>query len=113
MKKWLVFILLVACSDSKEAKLQKFLLRGNLALKERNFEQASYYYGEAIKVDPCYADAWNNLGTVYFEQDRFDLAHENYEKAIACQPDFINALFNHANTSYELKEYYSALSDLV
>ena len=60
----------------------------------------------------CYADAWNNLGTVYFEQQRFDLAHENYEKAIACKPDFINALLNHANTSYELKEYYKALDVL-
>ena len=62
MKKWMLLLLLVACADSKEARLQKFLLKGNVALKERNYEQASYYYGEALKVDACYADAWNNLG---------------------------------------------------
>ncbi|MDZ7650044.1 MAG: tetratricopeptide repeat protein [Cytophagales bacterium] len=84
MKKWIFILLLISCADSKESKLQKFLLKGNLALKERNFDQASYYYGEAIKVDNCFADAWNNLGTVYFEQQRYDLALENYEKALTC-----------------------------
>lgn len=101
-----------SCSDNKEARLQQFLLKGNLATKQRSFDQAAYYFGEAIRVEPCYADAWNNLGTVYFEQGRFELAMEKYSKAIECQPGFLNALLNRANTAYELKEYYKAIEDL-
>ena len=105
-------IILFSCSDSKNTRLQQFLLKGNVATRERSFDQAAYYYGEAIRLEPCFAEAWNNLGTTYFEQQRFDVAMEKYNKAIACKPDFINALFNRANTAYELKEYYKALEDL-
>src|ERR1041385_3228060 len=109
----LVLFLITLCAcEGKEARIQKFLLKGNLASKERNWQQASYYYGEAIRLEPCYADAWNNLGTVFFQQQRYDKAMENYDKALSCNPKFINALLNRANTSYELKEYFRTISDL-
>jgi len=109
----LVLFLITLCAcEGKEARVQKFLLKGNLASKERNWQQASYYYAEAIRLEPCYADAWNNLGTVFFQQQRYDKAMENYDKALNCNPKFINALLNRANTSYELKEYFRTISDL-
>ncbi len=110
-----LFILLGVCllaCDTKETRLQQFLLKGNIAARDRNYDQASYYYGEAIRLEPCYADAWNNLGTVYFEQRRFDLALENYTKAIECKPTFVNALINRANAAYETKAYFQSLDDL-
>src|SRR5215467_13989785 len=108
----IIFLFLLSACSSKEERVQKFLLKGNIASKERNWEQATYYYGEAIRLEPCFADAWNNLGTVYFQQHSFEKAMENYERAVSCNPQFINALLNRANTSYELKEYYKAVSDL-
>src|SRR5882724_6970205 len=107
-----IFLLLLAACDNKETRLHKFLLKGNIASKDSNWEQATYYYGEAIRLEPCYADAWNNLGTVYFEQKNYDKAMTNYDKALACNPKFINALLNRANTGYELKEYFRTISDL-
>ena len=106
----IILFLLTSCG-SKEERLQKFLLQGNIASKERNWEQATYYYGEAIRLEPCFADAWNNLGTVYFQQKNYEKAMEQYEKAVSCSPQFINALLNRANTAYELKEYYKAIRD--
>jgi tetratricopeptide (TPR) repeat protein len=109
----LVLLLFILCAcENKEARLQQLLLKGNLATKDRNWEQASYYYGEAIRLEPCFADAWNNLGTVYFQQQRYDKAMEYYDKAVNCRPKFIDAILNRANTSYELKEYYRAITDL-
>src|SRR5579872_1086355 len=109
----LTFILfLLAACGSKEERMQQFLLKGNIASKEQNWEQATYYYGEGIRLEPCFADAWNNLGTVYFQQKNYEKAMENYEKAVLCNPQFINALLNRANTAYELKEYYKAIGDL-
>jgi tetratricopeptide (TPR) repeat protein len=107
-----LFLITLCACEGKEARIQKFLLKGNLASKERNWQKASYYYGEAIRLEPCYADAWNNLGTVYFQQQRYDKAMENYDKALNCNPKFVDALLNRANTSYELKEYFRAISDL-
>jgi len=107
-----IFLLLLAACDNRETRLHQFLLKGNIASKDRNWEQATYYYGEAIRLEPCFADAWNNLGTVYFEQTSYDKAMNSYDKALVCNPKFINALLNRANTSYELKEYFRTINDL-
>jgi tetratricopeptide (TPR) repeat protein len=107
----IILFLFTACG-SKEERVQQFLLKGNIASKESNWEQATYYYAEAIRLEPCFADAWNNLGTVYFQQKNYEKAMENYEKAVTCSPQFINALLNRANTAYELKQYFKAVSDL-
>ncbi len=108
---FIISIVLSACTG-KEARIQKFLLEGNIASKERNWQQATYYYGEAIRLEPCFAEAWNNLGTVFYSQKNYEKAMQNYEKAVSCRPEFINALLNRANTAYELKEYFKAESDL-
>lgn len=105
-------IALLGCAESKEVKLQRFLQRGNAAVKTNNIQQGITYYKEAIQIDPCFEEALNNLGTVYFRQKRYDLAINNYEQAIACDPEFIDSYYNRANTYYELKEYYGALKDL-
>jgi tetratricopeptide (TPR) repeat protein len=106
------FLLMFSACVSKESRVQKFLLKGNIASKERNWEQAAYYYGEAIRIEPCFTDAWNNLGTVHFRQKNYEKAMQDYEKAVSCSPQFTNALINRANTAYELKEYFKAVSDL-
>ncbi len=104
--------MLFGCSDNKGPRLQKFLLKGNLSSKEGNSVQAIYYYEEALKLDPCFVDALNNLGTIQFEQKRLTEALSLYNKAIACRPNFLQPYFNRANTYYELNEYFSAERDV-
>ncbi len=112
LKYFLILIVFLGCSDRKELRLQKFLLKGNLSLKEGNPEQAAYYFKEALKVEPCFADALNNLGTISFQQTHWDEALTYYNQSIRCQPDFLPAYFNRANTYYELKEYFNAQKDV-
>jgi tetratricopeptide (TPR) repeat protein len=102
----------MACSESKETRQQRFLAQGNDMVKKRNEEEAINFYQGALELDPCFADALNNLGSVYFHQRNFQEALEQYTQAIACKPDFIPAYINRANTYYELNELYSALKDL-
>jgi len=52
-----VFFAITGCYESKEVRLQKFLLKGNLAFKEQNLDQAAYYFREALRLEPCFADA--------------------------------------------------------
>ena len=108
----LIFLVLLGCSDNKGPRLQKFLLKGNLSLKESNTDEAIRYFEEAIKLDPCFVDALNNLGTINFQQKRLADALRLYNMAIACQPNFLLAYFNRANTYYELNEYFNAERDV-
>ena len=67
------------CRDSKETRLQRFLLQSNGMLKDHQEERAEYYLKEALKIDSCFADAWNNLGTLYYSQKEYAKAMEQYD----------------------------------
>src|SRR6188474_3247630 len=111
VKIWIGLVLFIAicCGDSKETRLQRFLIQSNTLIEHNQIEQAERYLREAIKLDSCFEDAWNNLGTLYFNQKRYPEALEHYNSAIACNPNYLPAYFNRVNTQYELKAYYSAL----
>jgi len=54
---------------------------------------------QAIKLQPDFAEAHNNIGTALKEQGEFDAAIESYKRALALKPDFADA---HHNMSLEL-----------
>lgn len=107
-----IFLIALACADRRETQLQRFLLRGNDMAAKQNFSEARRFYGEAIRLDSCFADAWNNLGTVQFKERHFREAMASYTRAIDCNPAFYDALLHRANTYYELNDPGSALRDL-
>src|SRR5688572_19401905 len=96
----IVVVLSVLSCESKESRLQSFLLKGNTSFKEGDEERALYYYNEALKIDPCFVDAFTNLGTVHHNAGRYDEAIGSYTKAIECQPAYFNARMNRANSYY-------------
>jgi Tfp pilus assembly protein PilF len=57
-------------------------------------ESAIQEYRTALKFDPRFADAYNNLGIIYGQLGKPTLALEQFQKAIFSQPDFAKALFN-------------------
>lgn len=107
-----VCVLAFACSDSREVRVQRFLMKGNEMVKRKNFDEAERYFREAIALDSCFADAWNNLGTLQFNRGDYGAAQASYTQALTCKPDFIDARLNRANAAYRLREWYYALSDL-
>jgi tetratricopeptide (TPR) repeat protein len=102
----------MACGESKDTLMQRYLAQGNEMAKIRNHEEAEHFFKGALELDSCFADAWNNLGTLYFSQQRYEQAVEQYTHAIACKPNYWDAWLNRANAKYEAHEYYSALEDL-
>jgi tetratricopeptide (TPR) repeat protein len=106
-----IAIALTSC-DSKETRLQNFLLKGNASRTEGDASKALYYYMEALKIDPCYVDALNNAGTIHHENRAYAEAIKEYSKAIECKPQFMEARFNRANSYYMSGEAYSALADI-
>jgi DNA-binding transcriptional MerR regulator len=74
-------------------------------------------YERALALDPDYADAHCNLGSVYFNQGRRPLAHACYERALALVPEHLEAHLNLATLHEEegqdagaLRHYRRALA---
>jgi tetratricopeptide (TPR) repeat protein len=108
----LILIMLMIGCDSKQTKLQRFLIQGNEMVQKQNFAQARKYFNEALRLDSCFADAWNNLGTISFQQHNYDEALNNYSHVIDCDKKFYPAYLNRANTFYELNRPEEGLRDL-
>ena len=51
------------------------------------WRDATTQWERAVKIDPTYAAAWNNLGIGYEQLGRFDEAREAYEKALKLDPN--------------------------
>ena len=65
------------------------------------FTEAIASYQQAIKINPEYAEAYNNLGNIYDINEKVDEAILNYKKAIKINDNFTEA---HSNLGYLLKE---------
>jgi Tfp pilus assembly protein PilF len=50
------------------------------------WKEATYHWDKAVKIDPTYAAAWNNLAIGYEQEGRFEEAHKAYERAIELDP---------------------------
>ena len=106
------YLIFFGCSESKETRKKAFLLKGNEALSAQQYELAERYFYESIKIDSCFEDALNNLGTMAFQQHHFDKATDFYSLAIVCNPQFFSALLNRANAYREMGNYDSSLVDI-
>lgn len=100
------------CTESKEAKAQRFLERGNHAMSEQKPEEAEHFFRESVGQDSCFAPGWNNLGIILFDQGKYQEALSCYEKALTCKPGMIETLLNRANVYKVTGQYKQALADL-
>jgi tetratricopeptide (TPR) repeat protein len=63
----------------------------NLAVKnhqENKLEEAQDLYDQILKIDPNYAQAYNNLGTIFQNSKEYQKAIKCYEKAIEIIPNY-------------------------
>jgi len=77
--------------------------------KPADIENARKYYEKAIKLSPAYAEAINNLGTVYYARKSYRRAISQYRKALTLRPDFAPFLAN-LGTAYFARKQYSQAS---
>ncbi|MDH5382187.1 MAG: tetratricopeptide repeat protein, partial [Cyclobacteriaceae bacterium] len=105
------FFLMLSCVN-KEEKSVEILRRGNDAFRSRDYKRAEGFYEEALSIDSCFSDAYNNLGILSFEKGEFNEAESYYFKSLLCNKDFLPAYFNRFNLFYETHQYYRALDEL-
>jgi len=66
------------------------------------FSEAIAAYEASIEADPGFADAYCNLGSVYFNQGRRSPARDCFERAIEIDPDHLEANLNLATLEEEV-----------
>ena len=108
----IVVVLVLFGCESRETRLQSFLLKGNEQVSKGDDEKALYYFTEALKIDSCYVDALNNIGTVHHKTKRYSEAIDFYTKALICNGGYLPAFFNRANSYYESGQYRAAQIDV-
>lgn len=92
-------------SVSKNQNAIDLYSKGNDELKKENFKKAIEYFEKAVKLDPEFTFAWDNLGVSYRKLNNYDKAIESYEKSLKINPNGITPLQNIA-VVYQYKEEY-------
>jgi len=82
----------------------------NLAMQGK-LEEAIASFQHALRLNPDYPDAHNNLGNVFYFQKRYAEAVACYEQAIRLRPDFGEAYNNLANSLSCLQRYQEAATN--
>jgi tetratricopeptide (TPR) repeat protein len=66
-------------------------------------KRAMELYQEIMELDPGYAPACINLGTIHFHLREFDRAEELYRRATVADPEYVLAFFDLGNVLDELE----------
>jgi tetratricopeptide (TPR) repeat protein len=69
---------------------------------------AEKYYRLAIRTDPKYGEAINNLGTIYYAKKSFRRAVNQYKKALRINPESASVWSNLGTGYFARKEYEHA-----
>jgi tetratricopeptide (TPR) repeat protein len=87
------------------------LFARGIALEEdpANAAEAIASYQKVLKLQPDYAPAHINLGTLFYNQSDYELAEEHYRKAIEADPRYALAYFDLGNVLDETQRVEEAI----
>lgn len=66
-------------------------------------------YQSVLELDPAYAPAHINLGTLYYNQSDYELAEQHYRKAVEADPRYALAYFDLGNVLDETQRVHEAI----
>ncbi|MCY4570135.1 MAG: tetratricopeptide repeat protein [Candidatus Poribacteria bacterium] len=98
-------------SDSQLAA-HGFFSIGCLLWEGGKAEKALSAYDKAIRLQPDYAEVYNNRGNIKNELGSRDAALDDYDKAIRLNPNFAEAYSNRGSTKFRLGKHDKAFADL-
>ena len=86
--------LLVFLSCSKKEMAQKHYKKGFAFHNEGNYAEAATEYKKAIEKDSTLIEAYVNLASIYFVQQKYDQAKIELENALKYNPYHVKAHYN-------------------
>jgi tetratricopeptide (TPR) repeat protein len=69
-------------------------------------------YNKAIALNPNYAKAYNNRGTLYKNQGKLNLALDDFRQEIALNPNYVFAYINLSALYWEMGNIEAAKTNL-
>jgi len=87
-------------------KIDEAISRGNAARELKDYVRAEEEYRRALLLDPAAARIYYALGSVFYDQGRFQEAVTAYEEGLQKQPDDAVA-FKNLGTAYEAQQRYA------
>ena len=96
-------------SISENEKAIEFYSIGLEETKKGNYKKAIENYEKAVKEDPEFAFAWDNMGLNYRRLNKYDKAIDCYKKSLEIDPNGLMPLQNIAIAYQYKKEYYKAI----
>lgn len=82
-------------SQQRAARSAKaFYEKATLFHKRGRLQDAKRFYQEALRLDPGYVDALNNLGVIYIRDKEYTAAQRSFERAVRLRPGYVDAHYN-------------------
>ncbi|MDR2434430.1 MAG: tetratricopeptide repeat protein [Treponema sp.] len=75
------------------------------------YTEAIEEYDEAIRVEPNYAQIYNNRGLAYYQKGDYDRAIADFNQAITLDPNYADAYNNRGRTYYAKGDLDRSLTD--
>jgi tetratricopeptide (TPR) repeat protein len=97
-------------SMSNKDKAKTFYDEGQKYFGEEKYELALVEYNKAVKADPKFTFAWDNMGICYRKLGRYKQAIECYDKSLKVDPKGRVAIMSKA-TAYNLLEDYKSAGE--
>lgn len=91
---------------------QTYFYQGLLAENQGNISQAQASYQHIVNKDTTIAGAYNNLASLYYQQNDFVKANHFLEKGLAKYPNHSELLFNKVTVLRNQGEYKAAIDIL-
>ena len=77
--------------SSQASAARTYFNQGEEYSRKKNWNLAIQAYLQAVRLDPKFAEAWNNLGFCYRKVKQYDKAFDAYKQALDLRPDYPNA----------------------
>lgn len=108
---WFISLLLLAlpgglAADDGEKASSEQVAFGIEVAQKGLWREASYRWAKAVELDPNNPSARNNLAVAYEQSGEFDLANEEYERALELDSDnlYIRQNYELFREAYERKK---------
>ena len=82
---------------------------GNIQKNLKKFDDAIISFEGAIKLNPNFTEAYNNLGSTQKSLNKYEEAIMNYKKAISLKKNNLEAFYNLASLFFLLENYVEAI----
>lgn len=100
-----------AAETYKEGPLDSAVIQNKIGIAYHQMlqpELARRYYERAIKLDPTYPEAINNLGTIYYSRKSYRRAIKLYRRALKLAPESASIYSNLGTAFFARKKYKQA-----